>query len=397
MSCVTAASVEEKWRRKLPYRIYDYNYKVGESYYKPQTSYIDERDNLRKRSDPPECANFAERFASRPFYGRAYGLPYREQDAAINQPLAHPRRSSSASRGGSRYEPDDEPSFGRTGRGRDRAPRERRPSFSFDDDEDFTPRPRRRFSLADDLDFKTPVSKYVDSDYGFRSSVGKDRASGDKLMIPSVLSDSIKSDIKKLEKQFKKAETLERGTGGNRSQSWTEIVRNDAMDEPGRRTVKKDSVTFTDPLSGSTVRKSSYQERSKFESSKPPRAPPRPMRLLSLEDSYSDLKPTTRARRRHLSFSGDDDDFKFSSLSSQKSDSGDDKFNSSRKMMSQRRAEESEKLTSNINMMLGKMRKHSLGELDTYPLKNLRTSFDSDGPRRTRSVKSRLSSYGYSK
>ncbi|XP_063843478.1 uncharacterized protein LOC135090556 [Scylla paramamosain] len=382
------ASVEEKWRRKLPYRIYDYNYKVGESYYNPQTSYIEERDNLCKKSDPPECASFAERFAARPFYGK-YGLPYGEHQAALNQPLAHPRRSSSGSRG-SRNEPDDEPLFGRTGRGRDRAPRNRRLSFSFDDDdEDFAPppQPRRRFSLADSLDFKTPVSKYVDSDYGFRSSVGKENTANDKTVIPNVLSDAIREDIKKLEKQFRKANTLDRGTGGKRSQSWTEVVYNDAMNAPGKRSVKRENVSFTDPKTGSNVRKSSYQESSRFQSSKPPRAPPRPMRLLSMEDAAPE-KP--RARRRHVSMS-DDTDFNLSSRSSLKSDS-DDKFSSARKMAVERRAKESEELTNNINMMLDKMRKHSLGELDTFPLRN------TDVPRRTRSVRSRFaSSYGYSK
>lgn len=390
--------MEEKWRRKLPYRIYDYNYKVGESYYNPQTSYIEDRDSLQKKEAPPECANFAERFAARPFYGKAYGLPYGDHESYLNRPLAHPRRSSSGSRGRSRYEPEDEPVPIRTGRGRDRAPRDRRLSFSFDDegDEDFMPRPRRRFSLVDDLDFKTPISKYVDSDYGFRSSVGKNRPTNDKVAIPSVLSDAIRDDIKKLEKQFRKADTLERGTGGRRSKSWTEVVYNDGTEGPGKKVVRTDNVAYTDPTTGANVRKSSYQQSTKIESSKPPRAPPRPMRLLSLEDSVSDVKP--RTRRRHVSLSDDGNDFKFSSRSSFKSDSGDNKFGSSRKMQIERRAKESEDLTSNINMMLDKMRKHSLGELDTYPLLKNRSAIDSDGPRRTRSVKSRFaSSYGYSK
>lgn len=389
--------MEEKWRRKLPYRIYDYNYKVGESYYNPQTSYIEDRDNLRKKINPPECANFAERFAARPFYGRAYGLPYGEDQAALNQPLAHPRRrSSSASRGGSRYEPDDEPASGRSSRSRDRAPRDRKPSFGFDD-EDFASKPRRRFSLADSLDFKDPISKYIDSDYGFRSSLDKENAPEDRVVIPSVLSEDIRNDIKKLEKQFKKADALERGTGGKRGQSWTEVVYNDALGVPGKKTVKKENVSFTDPKSGASVRKSSYQQSSRYESSKPPRAPPRPMRLLSMEDSLSDSKP--RTRRRHISISGGDDDFKISSRSSFKSesDSG-DKFGSAKKLFNERRAKESEDLTSNINLMLDRMRKHSLSELDTHSLMSNRSPFDSlDAPRRTRSLRSRNYSYGYSK
>lgn len=369
---------------------------MGESYYNPQTSYIEDRDNLRKKVDPPECASFAERFATRPFYGRAYGLPYSESEAAMNQPLAHPRpRSSSASRGRTRFEPEEEPISGRSSRSRDRAPRDRKPSFSFDD-EDFPSKPRRRFSLADSLDFKDPISKYVDSDFGFRSSVDKENAADNRIGVPTVLSDAIRDDIKKLEKQFKKADTLERGTGGKRCQSWTEVAYNDAMDLPGKKTVKRENVAYTDPSTGASVRKSSYQQSSKFESSKPPRAPPRPMRLLSMEDSMSDSKP--RTRRRHISISGDDQDFNFSSRSSFKSerDSG-DKFSPAKKLFSERRAKESEELTGNINRMLDKMRKHSLGELDTSSLKSIRSPFDSlDTPRRTRSVRSRFS-YGYSK
>lgn len=394
---------EKKWKRKLPYRIYDYNYKVGESYYQPQTEYIDSRDNLRNKVVPPDCASYAERFAAKPIYGSAYGLPYQEHESALAQQLVH-RRPSSASRHDVRdHDRDNVPSSSRLGREQERAPRDRK--FSFNLGEDEQDKPRRKFSLVDDLDFKVPVSRYVDSDFGFRSSLDRDNlVSDDSMGIPSAMKDSIQRDIKKLEKRFKKADTLERGTGGPRSQQWHEVAYNDRDDKPTRKSsVKCDNVSYRDPATGATVRKASYQETSRRESaSKPPRAPPKPSRLLSIEDS--DFKALPRPRRRHLSLSdGDNIDFKLSSRSTRAG--GDDnierKFSNSKKVFDNRRAIESEELSNNINKMINKMRKHSLtGDEPSYSSRFLRASSmdpDSYGSTTRRQSKSSLYSYGYSK
>lgn len=395
---------EKKWKRKLPYRIYDYNYKVGESYYNPQTQYIEDRDLLRNKVVPPECASYAERFAAKPFYGGAYGLPYDNNRSALDQPLVR-RRSVSGSRAdrGRDYEPASTSSAGRLGRDRDRgrAPRDRRLSFNLDEaDLDM---PRRKFSLADDLDFKTPISKYVDSDFGFRSSLDRDSLTGerDPIGIPPAMKESIQGDIRKLEKQFEKASKIERGTGGPRAQQWSEVVFNEP-DTPTRKTsVKRDNVSYRDPITGANVRKTSYQETSSSSSSKPPRAPPKPSRLLSIEDSMP-----SRPRRRHFSFSsGDDDNFDFKLSSRSIRGGGDDdidrKFSSSKKMFDSRRAQESEELTNNINKMLGKMRKHSLtgGNESFSSSRFTRASSLDPEPRSMRSsIRSeKYSSYGVSK
>jgi len=80
---------KNKWKPRHHIGIYDYNYKVGQSYYNPQTSYINERKVEGKPSDkPPECQTYAERFASKPIYGSAHGLPYAETESVFRQPSA---------------------------------------------------------------------------------------------------------------------------------------------------------------------------------------------------------------------------------------------------------------------------------------------------------------------
>ncbi|KAG7164965.1 uncharacterized protein LOC121870985 [Homarus americanus] len=379
---------KKKWKRKLPYRIYDYNYRVGESYYNPQTDYIENRELLRSKQQPPEAASYAERFANKPFYGKTRGLPYETNESALSQPLVN-RRASSGGRSSRGSEPDDIPQPSRSGRNRDR-----KLSFSFDEPE---PEPRRRFSLVDDLDFKIPVRRYIDSDFGFKTSVGKDAVSGDDFGINPAAKKGLMDDIKKLEKKFQKADLIERGTG-SRAKKWEEVVYNEALDAPGKRTVKQDQASYTIPGTGSTVRKSSYQETSKFESSKPPRAPPRPSRLLSLEDD-ADFKLPPRPRRRNVSLS--DDDFSFSSSRSIKSivDDEDKKFRSAKKMFDQRKAQESEELTDNINKMIKKMRKHSIGDGDAYKYSRTLRSSSLDPYESEPRVKSRSHqfTYGFSK
>lgn len=77
-------------RRFWPTHIYDYNYKVSEGYYKPQSDYMFSSNFERSRYSPPKHATYAERFASSPWYGNAYGLPYRKEYSALNEPLLKP-------------------------------------------------------------------------------------------------------------------------------------------------------------------------------------------------------------------------------------------------------------------------------------------------------------------
>lgn len=382
---VAAASMDDKdkkkWKRRLPYHMYDYNYKFGENYYGSQKDYIGTRDLRPSKLEPPEAATYAERFASRPFYGNTRGLPYEDRESALSQPLLS-RRSASASRASKDREPDDIPARSRTGRSGDR-----KLSFNYDD---VGAEPRRRLSLFDDTDFKTPIKRFFDSDFG------RDQRADDDIRIKPATKKSIRDDITKLEKEFRKADAVQRGTGSG-GRRWEEVVYNDALDTPGKKTVKRDEVSYSIPGTGATVRKSSYQESSKFESSKPPRAPPKPSRLLSLEND-PDFKLPVRPRRRHLSLS-DDDDFKFTSRSiKSRFDDDDDNLDYPR-ISDHRRAKESAQLTENVNKMISKMRKHSIGDGDGY--KYTRTVRSSsldpyDGiSRLTTSTQTRSNQYAY--
>jgi len=59
-----------RWRRPAT-KTYDYNFKLGEHYYKPQLDYIDSRKGRGKT--PPSAKTFAERFVEDPIYGRSGG------------------------------------------------------------------------------------------------------------------------------------------------------------------------------------------------------------------------------------------------------------------------------------------------------------------------------------
>lgn len=366
---------KKKWKRRLPYHIYDYNYKFGENYYGPQTDYIGNRELLPSKTVPPEAATYAERFANRPFYGKTRGLPYEDGSAALSQPLVN-RRSASASRAPRDKEPDDFPPRPRTGRGSDR-----KLSFNLDD---AGSEPRRRLSLFDEMEFQAPIKRFFDS--GFE----KDHGANDDIGIKPETKKRIRDDISKLEKEFRRADAVERGTG-SRAKKWEEVVYDDDLNAPGKKTVRRNEMSYTIPGTGTTVRKSSYQESSKFESSKPPRAPPKPSRLLSLEND-PDFKMPARPRRRHMSFS-DEDDFSFITPRSAKSALDDDD------LISHRRAKDSAELTQNVNRMISKMRKHSIGDGDGYKFTRTIRSSSLDPyegkPRMRSSVQSRSHQYTY--
>jgi len=115
-------SDKSKWKRKLPTRIYDYNFKVSEGYYAPQTEFIETRPLHRTNVAPPVHASYAERYSERPWFGGVKGLPYPETEAAINKPFITPR-SASLSRlttPNRTFEDDDEPVSCRLSRGRSR-------------------------------------------------------------------------------------------------------------------------------------------------------------------------------------------------------------------------------------------------------------------------------------
>jgi len=144
-------SDKSKWKRKLPTRIYDYNFKVSEGYYAPQTEFIETRPLHRSYVAPPQHASYAERYSERPWFGGVHGLPYPETEAAINKPLLR-ARSASLSRLSTptrTFEDDDEPVSSRLSRGRSRLGSVSR----LDDDDVYTP------SNLQDVDVKEELRR----------------------------------------------------------------------------------------------------------------------------------------------------------------------------------------------------------------------------------------------
>lgn len=343
---MSTASINEKkkWNRRLAPHIYDYNYKVGESYYTPQKEYIEGRELLRSRkAPPPEAQSFAERYASRPIYGSTRGLPYDSNEAALGKPLVN-RRALSAGRARSRdREVDDVPFETRRGRSR-----ERKVSFNTDDF-------RRPSILDNEFDFQDPPRRY-------RSS--QKIASEDDFDINPKTKQELEAEFKRIKNEFKKADSMERGSAPRTSQ-YEETVYNADLGIPGKRNVRREETSYTSPSSGTRVSKSSYSESSKFESSKPPRAP-RPSRLTSIDNDFDFKLPRTpRIHKFSTSDIEDDDTFKLKyqvpkPSSRQRTADDDTKFQQELSLRERRRAEDSEELSSHINDLVKRMKSHDV-------------------------------------
>ena len=62
------------WKRP-PTRVYDYNYDVGQHYYKPMMNHLDKK-SAGVSTEPPGPKSFAERLAEDPLYGRSKPVNY---------------------------------------------------------------------------------------------------------------------------------------------------------------------------------------------------------------------------------------------------------------------------------------------------------------------------------
>jgi len=144
-------SDKSKWKRKLPTRIYDYNFKVSEGYYAPQAEFIETRPLHRSKVAPPEHASYAERFAERPWYGGVKGLPYSESESVLNNPPIIRPRSASMSRLTTptrTFEEDGEPILSsRLSRGRSRLGSVSR----LDDDDAYNSNNLEEFDVKEEL------------------------------------------------------------------------------------------------------------------------------------------------------------------------------------------------------------------------------------------------------
>lgn len=334
---------KKKWNRRLAPHIYDYNYKVGESYYTPQTEYIENRDLLRSKKAPPEARSYAERYAERPIYGSTRGLPYNTSESELEKPLIS-RRAQSAGRARSRdREVDDIPLESRLGRSRDR-----KVSFNLDDF-------KSKLLVDDELNFQEPIKRY--------SKPTERLASEEDFDINPKLKKELEDEFLKIKKQFKKADSVERGSIPKTTQ-YEETVFDSDLGVPGKRRVRREEVNYSLPPSGSKVHKSSYTETTKFESSKPPRAP-KPTRFSSVDDDLDFKLPKLPRRRKFSTSDIDDEDFnlkyQFPRPSSRKRTvEEENKFQQGLSLRERRRAEESEELSANISKMIDKMKNHEL-------------------------------------
>jgi len=336
---------KKKWQRRLAPHIYDYNYKVGESYYNPQTNYIENRDLLRSRETPPEAQSFAERYANRPIYGKTRGLPYDSHRSELSKPLAS-RRAQSVGRASSRdRDYDDYAPSSRQGRDR-----ERKVSFNVDD---FL----QKLSVDDDLKFQEPIRRYPKS--------SKKIAGEEDFDINPKVKQELEEEFKRIKKEFKKADSLERGSVPRTTQ-FEETTYNSDLGVPGRRNVRHEEVNYTLPPTGTKVKKSTHVESSKYESTRPPRAP-KPSRFTSIDDDLDFKMPTRSSRLRKFSISDMDDDDSFSSkyqLSKPSSSrqhrsvEEDKNFQQGLSLRERRRAEESEELSSHISSLVNKIKNH---------------------------------------
>jgi len=357
---------KKKWNRRLAPHIYDYNYKVGESYYTPQTNYIENRELLRSKQTPPGAQSYAERYVNKPIYGSTRGLPYDSSTSELSKPLVN-RRAQSTGRARSRdREIDDLPSASasasasssasRLGRSRDR-------KVSFNADDYLT-----KFSVDDELNYQVPHKRY--------STSTQKIASEEDFDINPRLKKELEDEFKKIKTEFRRANSIERGPTPHTTQ-YEETVYNSDMGVPGKRRVKREEVNYSLPPSGSKIRKSSYTESTKFESTKPPRTP-RPSRLTSTDDDMDFKLPTTSRFRKFSMSDIGDDEFKLKYQiprpnSRNRTVEDEKKFQQGLSFREQRRAQESEQLSSNISNLISKMKSHDLEDGYKYT-RNIRAS-----------------------
>ncbi|XP_018024772.1 uncharacterized protein LOC108680463 [Hyalella azteca] len=321
---------ETKFKPKHPTRIYDYNYKVGESYYNPQTDYIGSRPLSNTSSSyvkPPEAQTYAERFAQRPIYGSARGLPYGESESVYNQPLA----SRLTGTGGPGSSLPKEP--GRRGRASSlsRDPGAETPSYGS--------RFHRRSSLFDEDDFPS----WQQSKKFSLGSSDPDR----------VRDYAVQGRMKRAIDDFLKTPR----TTPTREYETSEVKFRQETGPKGQQIIKREQYTYTLPENSQTLRKSSITETSDF-ASKPP---------LNLRTRRSSIGAgeefSSRASVRTRKYS-EDTSSRLPPRPSRYGRGSDDSptYSNAQQVRDARRAKESDELTESIMKMVNKMKSHHLDD-----------------------------------
>jgi len=349
---------ESKWKPRHLSRIYDYNYKIGQSYYNPQTDYIGSRPLTRSPAvRPPEAQTYAERFATNPIYGRVRGLPYDESQSVFNKPLAiHVSGTRSRASSLSRQQDPNTPTDG------SRMLNRRRSLFDAEDD-DFTRTTsyNKQFNV-DPKDFEDPL-------------------------MSTNLRHRIREHSNDLAKPSRNSLDRER----------TEFSFKTTYGPKGEKMIKQEKLTVSRP-EPSTYRRSSIVETY---DSKPP------MSLRSRRSSIgSGEEITTRSSIRTRKYSDDSSSGlpprPMRSGVSFKDDDTSSKFASATSFRDARKIKDSEELTETINKMVNKMKSHHLEDAsaDICSIsRNLKATsldpFEDDGPRSRSRQRARLNQFTY--
>lgn len=187
----------------------------------------------RLRYSPPKHQSYAERFASNPWYGNTSGLPYRNENSALNEallkPSEHPHRSSSLVKEIRDIEDRDIPLHIRASRR------------------------RRRFEEQDE-------------ELGIRSRLGRQRSVEDRSRLAPRYKD-VADKLRSLDVELQRL-------------------------APRRISVTRDNYT-----SPSETYQSSYKSEAAHYDSSSSRPPPSPrVRKISFNEEFSDLPPRPRGR-----------------------------------------------------------------------------------------------------
>lgn len=304
---------DAKWKRRTPSRIYDYNYKVSEGYYKPQTDFMSSRSLNRNREVPPEHQSYAERYASNPWYGGTRGLPYNDSKAAMNEPMLkladRHMRSSSLLRDMKKEEEEDIPLNLRASR--------RKKKFE-EEEEKLGIRPR------------------------FSRTISWDSGTNLKTDLSSKINQRIRNLDDELHRSTRTALLADTPS------KWSYD-----LDRPTSR-IRHKEESYSLP-SGGSVRRSSHTE-SRYQSSSSSKPPIIPSRKISFSDEVAQFKPRMRlhsggdyaalprsSRRTSVDY---DDEETSSSLYTSKAG----------KLREERRMRESRELAENVTNLVEKMR-----------------------------------------
>lgn len=314
----------------------------------------------RTETKPPEAQTYAERFANKPIYGSAYGLPYDTSKSVFNQPMASVRQSKRTPSRASSLSRDPDADRAASG-----VLRNRRRSSLFDDDEDdsfsFSSKPFKKFSL-NTSDFE-PI----------KSSDLRDR-------IRKISQDYDKPASWEPKRNFQKSET-----------TWTT-----STNPRGQPVIKREEISYKLPQTGNTFRRSSITET--YDSKPPMSVRTRRSSLGGGDEFTSSARSSTRTRK----YSEESSSSGLPPRPTKHTSFEEYKFPSAQSVRDARKIKESDDLTENIQKMVSKMKSHHLDDAEADIRSMSRTirsasldPFEDDSPRSRSRQRARLNQFTY--